>query len=117
MWLEDDVLLHPGFTWENKEHFVWTANGHGATCIIATKEYLTSAILPSITQHFLEDIPLDWMYRFWVQQTPLNKTIAFHIGVESSRVNCIRNQNDWKAYTNAKSLHEDESQRNPHDMQ
>ena len=116
MWLEDDVLLHPGFSWKNNEQFVWTANGHGATCIITEKNYLLSTILPSITQHYLEDMPLDFMYRYWVQQTRLDKTVAFHIGVESSQINCIRPQNDWKAYTNAKSQHEDELQRAQHSM-
>jgi hypothetical protein len=100
MWLEDDVLLHPNFEsiWNSKQAFIWSPNGHGATCIMFTRDYLLNTVIPAIQQHYLEDIPLDWMYRFFVEPTRLNQTVAFHIGVESSQKNCTRPQNDWPQY-------------------
>lgn len=100
MWLEDDVLLHPNFEsiWNSKQAFTWTKNGHGATCMILTRDYLIESVLPILEKYYLTDCPLDFMNTHFIQETPLKQKIAFHIGVESSRLNCIRDQNDWPQY-------------------
>lgn len=100
-WLEDDVLLHPHLSsiWKQKENFVWTHNGHGATCIIFEKQYLIDRILPVTKSLYLNDMPLDWMFHHWSnphQETSIPK-IAFHIGVESS-YGTTRPQDDWSEY-------------------
>lgn len=102
MWLEDDNLLHPNFLniWNNfnKDNFIWTSNSHGAICLIFERSYLENNVLISVENNCLDDIPLDWMYRFFVQPTDIPIKLAFHIGVESSRENCIRDQNEWDQY-------------------
>lgn len=108
MWLEDDVLLHPRFDqiWDARKGFKWTSSGHGATCVVSTKEYLVKGILPTIEKHWLapEALPLDWMYRHLAPKTHLRETVAFHIGIQSTRENVTRVENDRARYNRIVSL-------------
>jgi hypothetical protein len=100
MWLEDDVLLHPRFIdiWNSRGNFGWTANGHGATCIISEVNHLVNHILPTIkTNYLIAGHPLDLMYDLYGKQTPLREKVAFHIGVQSSNTS-IRHQDDRNEY-------------------
>ena len=101
VWLEDDVLLHPNFDkiWTTRNNnFLWTANGHGATCLIFSKKVLNEIVIPSIKKYYLKDIPLDFMFKHFGNSTELSQKIAFHIGVTSSREDQIIRVNDWNQY-------------------
>jgi hypothetical protein len=115
MWLEDDVFLHPNFeeVWANKGNFVWTHNGHGATCMIFEKTNLLSIVIPNVKSVYLEDAPIDGA-RYdnrWGHPTHLSKKIAFHIGVSSSQEGCIRHENDRAEYSRLKGITKANSRR------
>lgn len=107
MWLEDDVLLHPRFNqiWDARKGFTWTSSGHGATCLLSTRDYLTNDILPIVETHWLapEALPLDWMYRHFAPKTQLRETVAFHIGIDSTREHIKRVENDRSRYNQLRS--------------
>lgn len=89
VWLEDDVLIHPNFNniWSKKPTpFTLSQSGVGGTFIIFSKEELLNIALPKIKENYLKDIPLDWNYQYFSQQTPLDTKLGFHIGEVSSRV-------------------------------
>jgi hypothetical protein len=102
IWLEDDVLLHPNFNniFLNKPNpFTWCSNGHGATCLIFSKQELIDMAIPIIKQKYLNDIPLDWMYDFFSARTNFPIKFAFHIGTISSRKDMvIREEQDQEEY-------------------
>lgn len=115
MWLEDDVLLHPNFKeeWAKRGNFVWTYNGHGATCLIFERSHLLSVVIPNVKSVYLEDTPLDWCWldNKWNAPTKLSKIIAFHIGVSSSQEGCTRYQDDRAAYNLLKGITKANSRR------
>ena len=80
VWLEDDVLLHPNFDkiWTTRNNnFLWTANGHGATCLIFSKKVLNDIVIPSIKKNYLKDVPLDFMFKHFGNSTELSQKNSF----------------------------------------
>lgn len=96
MWLEDDtkfieqtptvlatyISRYPDFKWT-------CGGGIGGTCILFERSVLTQC-LSIIRGKWYDDIPLDWMYRYFPKsECPPLALITKHLGTISSRTDSV----------------------------
>lgn len=102
MWLEDDTRLISetgkalaSFLSATGESFEWTPHcGIGATCLLFKRDTLVECC-KLIRAHWHEDIPMDWMYRFFPKPSTTGDgrtitKIGRHLGEISSRADRVK---------------------------